>query len=53
MVHLQYLKKLDFFREIQDSVSLSVMEIVKFFTEMFFFLTNRSTSVVKKIDIGR
>ncbi len=37
------LKKLDFFREIHNSVAPSVIEKDKIFTEMFLFLTSRST----------
>ncbi len=39
----QILKKLDFFREIQNSVVPLIMEIDKIFTELFLFLTSRST----------
>ncbi len=37
------LKKLDFLREIQNSVAPSIMDIDKIVTEMFLFLTSRST----------
>ncbi len=36
-------KKLDFFREIQNSLAPLIMQINKIFTEMFLFLTSRST----------
>ncbi len=36
------LKKLDLFREIQNSVVPSIMKIDKIFTEMFLFFTSRS-----------
>ncbi len=36
------LKKLDFFREIQNSISPLIMEIDKIFIELFLFLTSRT-----------
>ncbi len=44
--------KLDFFREIHNSVAPSIMEIDKIFTEMFFSLQGGLPSMLFSFTIG-
>ncbi len=45
-------KKLDFFREIQNSVATLIMATDKILTELFLFLTSRSPSGLFSFTIG-